>query len=73
MKLDAFVEGDSPNAGTTSSEDPLDCYRRSVERNLGDQLVLLEEETLERFFDHIIGYFNRGLDAEACARTWLRP
>jgi hypothetical protein len=52
---------------------PLDRYRRYVERYLGDKLVLLEEESFERFFDHVIASFNRGVLPDECARTWLHP
>ena len=73
MALDPFVGGDDREAGTTSNEDALDRYRRDVERHLGDKLVLLDEEVFERFFDHIIGSFNRGTSSAECPRTWLHP
>jgi hypothetical protein len=72
MNLDAFVGGDDRDVGMTSSEDPLDRYRRDVERHLGKRLVLLEEESLERFFDHVIASFSRGVVPPQCARTWRR-
>lgn len=52
------------------SDDPLDRYRQAVERRLGDKLVLLEERDYERFFDHVITCFERGLDAAECAHAW---
>jgi hypothetical protein len=73
MKLGAFMEGNDPEPGVTSGEDPLDRYRRAVERHLGDKLVLLEEETFERFFDHVIKSFHRGVPSAVCAATWLHP
>jgi hypothetical protein len=53
-----------------TGEDPLDRYRTEVERRLGDRLVLLDEVDYERFFDHVITSFERGLDAAECARAW---
>jgi hypothetical protein len=74
MKRGAFAGGaENRRVDVTSREDPLELYRRDVERHLGDRLVLLQEETFERFFDHVIASFNRGLPAAECARTWLRP
>jgi hypothetical protein len=73
MRLGALAGGaDDQEAGMTSTEDPLDRYRRDVERHLGDRLVLLEEETYERFFDHIIASFDRSVRAPDCARAWIR-
>jgi hypothetical protein len=74
MKRGVLARGaDHRKVGVTSSEDPLELYRRDVERHLGDKLVLLQEETFERFFNHVIGSFNRGVPAAECSRTWLRP
>ncbi len=73
MKLGAFMEGDEDGPGVTSGADPLDRYRWAVERHLGDKLVLLQEETFERFFDHVIASFNRGVPSAVCAATWLHP
>ncbi len=75
MKRGAFMEdAGHREARATPAEDPLDRYRRYVERYLGDKLVLLEEEeSFERFFDHVIASFNRGLLPDECARTWLHP
>jgi hypothetical protein len=74
MKRGAFVEdAGRREAGATQGEDPLDRYRREVELHLGDRLVLLEEDTFERFFDHIIASFSRGVPPAECARTWLYP
>lgn len=72
MRLETLAGGaDDLEAGVTSTEDPLDRYRRDVERHLGDRLVLLEEETYERFFDHVIANFDGGVPAADCARAWL--
>jgi len=72
MKQGALREGTAlREAGTTQAEDPLDRYRRYVERYLGDKLVLLEEESFECFFEHVIASFNRGVLPDECARTWL--
>lgn len=73
MKRGVLAGGAENKVGVTSREDPLELYRRDVERHLGDRLVLLQEETFERFFDHVIASFNRGLPVAECARTWLRP
>jgi hypothetical protein len=74
MKRGAFMEDAGlREARATPAEDPLDSYRRYVERYLGHKLVLLEEESFERFFDHVIASFNRGVLPDECARTWLHP
>ena len=52
-------------------EDTLDRYRLDVEGQLGEGLVLLDEDALERFFDHVIASFSRGVSAFECARAWL--
>ncbi len=52
------------------AEDPLDRYRRAVEGRLGDKLVLLDEQDYERFFDHVITCFERGVGPAECARAW---
>jgi hypothetical protein len=70
---DAFTGGDDAKAGVRSAEDRLDRYRRDVECRLGDNLVLLEEESFERFFDHVIASFSRGALPDECARAWLHP
>jgi hypothetical protein len=41
------------------------------ERDLGDKLVLLDEETFEHFFAHVIANFDRGVSPADCARNWV--
>jgi hypothetical protein len=62
---------DDQDRDVTLTEDPLDRYRRDVERHLGDRFVLLKEEAYEPFFDHVIASFDLGVHAADCARAWL--
>ncbi|MGO9833628.1 MAG: hypothetical protein ACLP1X_05380 [Polyangiaceae bacterium] len=64
--------------GTTSRRHPsfeeeerLDGYRHAVERLLGTHLLPLEDVELDRFFDHIVDSFERGVQEGDCARGWL--
>jgi hypothetical protein len=52
-------------------EDLLDRYRVTVERLLGDQLAVAAEDDFEALFDHISSCFDRDLDEETCARSWV--
>jgi hypothetical protein len=71
MKFGVLAGGtDDPETGSPWNEDPLECYRREVEQRLRDELVLLEEEALDRFYDHVIASFDDEVPAGQCARTW---
>ena len=72
MKLGVLAGGqDDRTAGTTRNEDPLERYRVDVEIRLGDRLVLPDEQTVERFFEHVIANSDRGVSPSECARAWL--
>jgi hypothetical protein len=72
MKLGVLAGGpDDQTAGTTRNQDTLERYRVDVEQRLGDRLVLPDEEIVERFFEHVIASFDRGVSPSECARTWL--
>jgi len=51
-------------------EDALTLYLGNVEYLIGDRLVLVEEADYERFFEHVIRCYERGLEVSECARTW---
>jgi len=70
MKLGVILVADDWETAVTSSEDSLDRYRLDVERHLGERLVLRSEASFERFFDHVITGFSRGLPPAESARTW---
>jgi hypothetical protein len=58
------------SATLKTEQDPLTRYLADVECRLGDRLVLIEEEDYERFFEHVIKYFERGLAVDECAGAW---
>lgn len=53
-------------------EDRLDGYRQAVERLLGMHILPLDDVELDRFFDHVVTTFERGIEEADCARSWLR-
>ncbi len=55
----------------SDDEDLLDRYRQAVERLLGSQLAAAGDDDFEAFFDHVSSCFDRGVDAETCALSWI--
>jgi hypothetical protein len=53
-------------------EERLDGYRQAVERLLGMHILPLEDVELDRFFDHVVDTFERGIEEADSARSWLR-
>jgi len=49
----------------------LDGYRQAVERLLGMHILPLDDAELDRFFDHVVDTFERGIAEPDCARSWL--
>jgi len=58
--------------GSLADEERLDAYRQAVERLLGMHLLPIQEDELDRFFDHVVACFERGEQEADCARGWLR-
>jgi len=52
-------------------EDLLDHYRQVVERLLGPQLAAAGDDDFEAFFDHVSSSFDRRIDEETCALSWI--
>jgi hypothetical protein len=72
MKLGVLAGGpDDQTAAATWNEDQTERYRVDVERRLADRLVLPDEDAVERFFEHVIASFDRGVSPSECARAWL--
>ena len=51
-------------------ERELDLYRQAVERYLGSWLELRAEDH-EQFFEYVERCYDWGVNAPACARTWV--
>ena len=61
----------SPTDIGSDREDLLDRYRQVVERLLGSQLAAAREDDFEAFFDHISSCFDRRVEEETCALSWI--
>jgi hypothetical protein len=58
------------NAGP-DREDLLDRYRHAVEQLLGDHLAAAGDDDFEALFAHVSSCFERDVDEETCALTWM--
>ena len=71
------IPAKSPTAVNTPAdigsdrEDLLDRYRLAVERLLGPRLAAAGDDDFEALFDHVSSCFDRSVDAETCALSWL--